>query len=348
MKTRKPGPAEGDRGFVLFAVLAVLLVLSGALTALATAAAGAARTTRAREAVHQARLAAFGATERALAQWPARGFPDPSLPGPQPVASGTLPAGLVWEATAERLGPRVVLIRGTGTVRRGETFAEWSVGRLIVLGCGCDLAGEAVAAVGGGVVEVPAGGVVNALDRAGLLVDSAVAAGPFAGTVSGSPAVDPTGYRGSGVGAYTALSERSVSGPVALGPALDADGRCDRAVPSNWGAEAPHPCAEFAPVVHATADLSITGGFGQGILLVDGDLRLERGAHFRGLVVALGDVTIEPGSMLEGSLLVHTPTARVRVEGSVRLVPERLEEVLATALDGRRLDPPSRRWIPMF
>jgi hypothetical protein len=42
-------------------------------------------------------------------------------------------------------------------------------------------------------------------------------------------------------------------------------------------------------------DLSLSGGIGQGILLVDGELSLSGGVEFYGLVVALGGLTVGAG-----------------------------------------------------
>jgi hypothetical protein len=44
-------------------------------------------------------------------------------------------------------------------------------------------------------------------------------------------------------------------------------------------------------VVNGTGNLQITGGYGQGILLVDGDLSVQGGFEFYGPVIALGHLT---------------------------------------------------------
>jgi hypothetical protein len=82
----------------------------------------------------------------------------------------------------------------------------------------------------------------------------------------------------------------SIAGPA---PALDHDGKCDLSAPLNWGDPlrtqgADSPCRDYFPVTHALGDLHITGGAGQGILLVDGDLTIDGGFQFFGLVLVRG------------------------------------------------------------
>ena len=50
-------------------------------------------------------------------------------------------------------------------------------------------------------------------------------------------------------------------------------------------------CARYYPVIYARGDLRITGGGGQGILLVGGDLDVEGGFAFDGPVVVRGKLT---------------------------------------------------------
>ena len=67
---------------------------------------------------------------------------------------------------------------------------------------------------------------------------------------------------------------------------------CDAASPDNWG-EPRRPavvagCAGYYPIVYAAGDLRISGGVGQGLLLVAGDLEISGGAEFYGPVVVRG------------------------------------------------------------
>jgi hypothetical protein len=58
--------------------------------------------------------------------------------------------------------------------------------------------------------------------------------------------------------------------------------------PTNWGepTDTASPCASRAPVVYAPGDLTIRGGRGQGVLLVDGRLTITGPFTFSGQIVA--------------------------------------------------------------
>jgi hypothetical protein len=131
--------------------------------------------------------------------------------------------------------------------------------------------------------------------------------GSAAGHVTGSPplladarAADTLRYRRFGTRGWAALSAGAdvVLPPNAVitpAPAVSG-GACQRGLQANWGDPGgTSPCATYFPVISARGDLTISGGAGQGILLVDGDLRLEAGASFVGLVVASDDIITRPG-----------------------------------------------------
>jgi hypothetical protein len=92
-----------------------------------------------------------------------------------------------------------------------------------------------------------------------------------------------------------------------VGPALDAEGRCERADPRNWGApdDSAHPCHDRFPVLYATGNLLIdSNGAGQGILVVEGDLVVRGGFRFHGPVVVRGRLEVTgPGGILGGALV---------------------------------------------
>jgi hypothetical protein len=69
-------------------------------------------------------------------------------------------------------------------------------------------------------------------------------------------------------------------------------GVCNTALLTNWGdANRNTPagkCESYFPVIHALGNIHITGGVGQGILLVDGDLQMSGSAWFVGVVIVRG------------------------------------------------------------
>src|SRR5262249_25385795 len=60
---------------------------------------------------------------------------------------------------------------------------------------------------------------------------------------------------------------------------------------SNWGD--PHratPCADYFPIIWAQGDVAVHGGAGQGVLLAEGDVTLDGGTEFIGVIVARDDI----------------------------------------------------------
>ncbi len=86
----------------------------------------------------------------------------------------------------------------------------------------------------------------------------------------------------------------------------------DKCVPgtdiASWGdpsrtAESPD-CQRYFPVIHAAGDIVVTAGRGQGLLLVDGRLRIEGPFVFAGVVLAGGGVeTSGVGVTIYGAML---------------------------------------------
>ncbi|NIM52564.1 MAG: hypothetical protein GTN62_08120 [Gemmatimonadales bacterium] len=74
-----------------------------------------------------------------------------------------------------------------------------------------------------------------------------------------------------------------------IGPRL-AGGACDASDASNWGDpdDPDGPCGGYFPLVYASGDITLHGGRGQGLLVVDGDLSVRGGFRFYGAVVVAG------------------------------------------------------------
>jgi hypothetical protein len=75
-------------------------------------------------------------------------------------------------------------------------------------------------------------------------------------------------------------------------------GVCDASNKSNWGdpihtTPSLAPCQTYFPIIYAQGNLKITGGTGQGILLVEGDLSVQGGVEFYGPVIVKGSLTTQ-------------------------------------------------------
>ena len=134
---------------------------------------------------------------------------------------------------------------------------------------------------------------------------------PFQG---GDPAVDSTMFNDFGGVTFdelAAMADILVDGTVTgLAPSLTATmpQRCDRSDVDNWGE--PYSgtgfaeCFNYFPIIYAEDDLRISGGRGQGILLVEEDLELAGGMEFYGPVIVRGRVrSVGTGGHIFGGLM---------------------------------------------
>jgi hypothetical protein len=85
---------------------------------------------------------------------------------------------------------------------------------------------------------------------------------------------------------------------------LNDDGFCDSSDPYNWGypyerdnPDATYaPCHSYFPMVYVAGNATIqSNGYGQGILLVDGDLDLRGNFNFFGIIIVQGQLETQGG-----------------------------------------------------
>lgn len=165
---------------------------------------------------------------------------------------------------------------------------------------GCSAAGPAVAGV-----------------RAKQAGDVAGSGGQMTGTPPTliSPAMDSTTFMQFGTTNYNALAAAATiqlaAGTYAPAPVITG-GVCTNSS-TNWGAPlAPTgACGKRYPIVHISgwsSTTTITGGSGQGILLVDGNLTISGAFTFYGIVIVRGKMSTTAGGSptIYGSLLVQS------------------------------------------
>ena len=104
---------------------------------------------------------------------------------------------------------------------------------------------------------------------------------------------------------FTLPPGQIVDNATALGPSLNGDGTCNTSDPWNWGdpLNPGQPCSNWFPIIHATGDVSLQANLqGQGLLLVDGDLRAAGGFEFYGPVIVKGSLIAEGGFRFYGGV----------------------------------------------
>ena len=123
-----------------------------------------------------------------------------------------------------------------------------------------------------------------------------------------SSAADSSAYLAPGGWSWTDLVESAdvrLSPDAAANPAPVVEAGACRADPANWGEprDSTSPCRDRAPVVYAPGDLTIGGGVGQGVLLVDGRLTITGPFIYSGqIVVRRGMETNADAISISGSI----------------------------------------------
>lgn len=139
-----------------------------------------------------------------------------------------------------------------------------------------------------------------------------------------------------------------------IGPVIAEDGSCATGVNSNWGAPVhtspAGACEQLFPIIHAKGagnTLHISGGRGQGILLVDGDLELSGGFEFYGPVIVRGALkTTGTGGKINGAIMVanlNLAKNTILGDATIRYSTCAIEKALAAAASPRRLI--ERAWV---
>ena len=94
--------------------------------------------------------------------------------------------------------------------------------------------------------------------------------------------------------------------PVVMG------GKCSTGNVLNWGdpQNPDQPCGGYFPMMHAPGNLRLqSGGVGQGILLVDGDLDLRGNFVFYGVIIVQGNFETQGvGNKIYGGVLASNAT----------------------------------------
>ena len=307
------------RGVALLTTLAVLILLLLLTSGAAHLALGDARRGRDGPVLATTTAAADAGAYSLLRDW--NTFDFDSMAVGDTIPSVRLPAGDAWAAVrGRRVSAMAWWITSTGfapdTTQPGYTRRQVN----LVLRQAIPELATSAALTARDSVTVRGRGSVSGTDTvtgpwgAGCPPGTAVAGVALAdtskarhGTVLGAPplAVDPRAgllatYAAFGPATWQRLTTRAahvLSGGAVVSPAPRLTGTtCDASVTSNWGEPiGTGPCARYAPVIWVRGDLTLNGGRGQGVLLVDGDLHVQNGAEFHGVVIARDDVVSGPG-----------------------------------------------------
>ena len=252
----------------------------------------------------------------------------------QPTVVLAGPTRVQYTTTVRRMQGGSYLIRSVGQKldRSGNVMATRmlaKIGKLVPPGSATVEAAvttkDAVTVSGNTVVDghdtVPDGWDPNACgtpnDAAGIQTGATVSTNGTTHVIDGDP---PTVQNDSTVTDatfqgpfYSFLGSRTHtitnSNPPATTPTASG-GVCNKTDIYNWGeprrgGAAVVECEDYFPIVYFGAGtLKLQGGYGQGILLVAGDLWMSGGFEFVGLIIVLGEVkTTGTGAKVTGAIL---------------------------------------------
>ncbi len=289
----------------------------------------------------QAFSAAEAGVDAVLGSWIPASYDTLPVGGALALGTTYLGSGVYYTDSLVRLNGSLFLIRSIGERRTmaGSLLARSSVGRLVRLNRPAIALNAAVTTLEGftstgstwisGRDSVPAGWgsecPPSGPSRPGLRDSSGMVStsGPCAGggCISGSPQmVIDSGLAATALTQFGNLTfaglfgsaDVSVSGSIAgIGSAVlgaAPNWTCDRSSPTNWGHPAGgvpvNPCGRYFPIIAAAGGTRITGGMGQGVLLVSGDLEVSGGFEFFGPVIVLGTFrSTGAGGHIQGGLL---------------------------------------------
>ncbi len=323
------------RGFALPTTIFALLVLAVLITGAFYMARQEAQIGAAGENAFMAFYVAEEGINRVVANWDPATF-SALAPWSDTTLTGTLNQG-AWTVAVTRMTDRLFFLESSGAVSRGGVLLSGARRRIgVAVRVNAAEINPPAALITRGNTEVRAGAEVNGFDqdppgwstlcngptenKAGIITDDTTQI-DFKG--KGDVLGDPTMQEDTTItdATFTKFGDllwedlvdlaaiRLSGGAInTIQPDSTAGGVCLTGNPTNWGnpLDIDGACADYFPIIHSTGPyLSIqSGGMGQGILLVDGDLDLRGNFTFHGIVIVQGNFETQgTGNRIYGAVM---------------------------------------------
>jgi hypothetical protein len=370
-----------ERGFALVAAVFGLVIIA----ALVTGAFFAARQEMSVGRSSQGFQRAFGAAEAGLnntiVQWNSGSWNALAV-GDSAAVSGTLPSNTgSYAGAVRRLNNELFVIRSVGQDPTGatqRTLAALARLQLIQMDFNAALTTRGSVRIGGssfidGVDQNPTGwscpsGALDTLagitTRDSTLISTSGCSGLTC--LRGDPKIDQdptindsTFFKFGDLDWDELVAMATKSYPAgAVGPlqptAVGDATTCTTATLNNWGnpylTSPPLGCLTYFPIIYVNGNLKLTGGYGQGILLVSGDLEVQGGFEFYGPVIIRGSLkTSGTGGHFNGGLMaanVDLETSSVLGDAVVTYSSCAIARALQFNAPGRLLA--QRSWAELF
>lgn len=313
--------AHSERGFALAGAVFALVIIASLVAGAFFAARQELNIGRSSATYERAFSAAEAGMASAIAVWNTGSLNGLANGSSSTLPTGTLTSGGTYTSTVTRLNDNLFLIRTTGTDPTGASqrqLASLARLQLIQMNFTAGLTTKGGLKIGGssfidGVDAIPSGwGCPSVHDTvAGIYTrDSSQVTTTGCGGLScvrGTPKVlqdatinDSTFFKYGDLdwNELIAMATTVYNGNVGplnqLGPTVTG-GVCDTGNLNNWGepwrtAGYVTQCIGYFPIIYVNGNIKITGGRGQGILLVEGDVDVQGGFEFYGPVIARGQL----------------------------------------------------------
>ena len=323
--------------------------------------------------LQQAFAAAEAGAQRTVADWSPDVF-NALAAGETASIGGSLGAAGWYRGNVRRLNGQLFLVRAEGF--SGDSTARQHVGLLVRLRpleitLAAALATRGPTWVGGSSLvdgtDTPPPGwdcEPSGPPVAGVLLANAAdlaTTGCGPGCVQGAPPVqaDPaltdsllTTFGDVSFDGLASLATKTLSGGRLLVEPVLAGSACDRTVPSNWGSplDPAGPCGGYFPLIWSEGPLTLTGGAGQGVLVVNGDLEVGGGFQFAGPVIVRGSLrTAGAGGQFWGGVIAandHLDQNAVLGDAIISYSSCSLSRALQASAGGALLR--ERSWVNLY
>lgn len=307
---------RGERGFALAAAIFALVVISALVTGVFFSARQELRLGLNSVGYARALGAAEAGLQNAVANW-SMGMWNNLNVGDSAVISGTMPGGTgSYTGAVRRLNTQLFLIRSTGSDNTNSSQRTVAtVARLMMIqmsiegaltakgnlkvGGSSFIDGRDVAPTGWNCSGIPMDtlpgvtlGPAGSITYSGCTNQSCLAGDPKVRV--DSTITDSTFFKYGNLNwtSLTAMAGITLpGGQYSPGPVGSAT-TCNTSITSNWGDPHSPPtvagCASYFPIIHIAGNFQGTQGYGQGILLVDGNLSVTGNFEFYGPVIVRG------------------------------------------------------------
>jgi hypothetical protein len=154
------------------------------------------------------------------------------------------------------------------------------------------------------------------------------------------------------LGDLRAVAAHVLSGGTVQPQPVVENGSCVTAAASNWGHpfDPGGPCGDHFSAIYSIGDLTVAGGQGQGVLVVEGDLTVSADFQFFGVVVVVGSFSsLGSGGLIVGAVIAGNDAFETQtLGGATRIQYSSCAVGKSLAGIGRGLLLRERSWLDRY